>query len=287
MNKQVDPDLIEPEVEKQILEKLRLIEQEHDVQILFAVESGSRAWGFPSPDSDYDARFVYARSVDWYLSIDPGRDVIELPIEGDLDINGWDIQKALGLLLKPNPVLLEWLSSPVRYHWNEKVCDQLISLSKGIAHNRACLHHYIGVGEGSFARTIAGKDAVSIKKYFYVLRPAMALRWVRMHPDAIPPMNFQELMRGVDLPNDLTRLIGELLEKKRVTKEMGEAPRIKELDDFAITEFAQAKAVAPDAIKPDRQNKTAADELFRSIVKGDAGGSSVTQSDPQNSETVK
>ena len=77
MNKQVDPDLIEPEVEKQILEKLRLIEQEHDVQILFVVESGSRAWGFPSPDSDYDARFVYARSVDWYLSIDPGRDVIE------------------------------------------------------------------------------------------------------------------------------------------------------------------------------------------------------------------
>ena len=77
MNKQVDPDLIEPEVEKQILEKLRLIEQEHDVQILFVVESGSRAWGFPSPDSDYDARFVYARSVDSYLSIDPGRDVIE------------------------------------------------------------------------------------------------------------------------------------------------------------------------------------------------------------------
>ena len=133
MNKQVDPDLIGTRrSRKQILEKLRLIEQEHDVQILFAVESGSRAWGFPSPDSDYDARFVYARSVDWYLSIDPGRDVIELPIEGDLDINGWDIQKALGLLLKPNPVLLEWLSSPVRYHWNGKVCDQLISLSRAL-----------------------------------------------------------------------------------------------------------------------------------------------------------
>ena len=111
------------------------------MQILFAFESGSRAWGFPSPDSDYDARFVYARSLDWYLSIAPGRDVIELPIEGDLDINGWDIQKALGLLLKPNPVLLEWLSSPVRYHWNEKVRDQLISFSNVIAHNRTCLHH--------------------------------------------------------------------------------------------------------------------------------------------------
>ena len=157
------------------------------MQILFAFEPGSRAWGFPSPDSDYDARFVYASSLDWYLSIAPGRDVIELPIEGDLNINGWDIQKALGLLLKPDPISLKWLSSPVRYHRNEKVCDQLISLSRVIAHNRTCLHHYIGVGEGSVARTIAGKGAMSIKKYYHMLRPGMALRWVRMHQDAIAP----------------------------------------------------------------------------------------------------
>ena len=268
MNKLSNQDVIEPSVEKQIQDKLAMIEAHSNVRILFAVESGSRAWGFPSPDSDYDARFVYARSVDWYLSINPGRDVIELPIEGDLDINGWDIQKALGLLLKPNPVLLEWLSSPVRYRWNDGICNQLITLSKKIAHNRACLHHYIGIGEGSFARTIAGKEQVSIKKYFYVLRPAMALRWVRMHPDTIPPMNFQELMAGADLPADLTRLIDELLEKKRVTKEMGEAPRIKELDEFVLAEFAQAKTVAPDASKPDKQFEPDANALFRLIIKG-------------------
>jgi len=92
---------ISPEIESVIQSKLTALEAEHDVRVLFAIESGSRAWGFPSPDSDYDVRFVYAHQPDWYLSIEPGRDVIELPIEGDWDINGWDIRKALGLLIKP------------------------------------------------------------------------------------------------------------------------------------------------------------------------------------------
>ena len=82
---------------------LEAIEAEDNVRILFAIESGSRAWGFPSPDSDYDVRFVYARPLDWYLSLEPGRDVIERPINDDLDIGGWDLQKALKLMLKPNP----------------------------------------------------------------------------------------------------------------------------------------------------------------------------------------
>src|SRR4030095_590913 len=98
-----------------IRHKLADIERAEDVRILFAVESGSRAWGFPSPDSDYDVRFLYVHKADWYLSIDPRRDVIELPIEGEFDINGWDLRKALQLLIKSNPVLLEWLRSPVLY----------------------------------------------------------------------------------------------------------------------------------------------------------------------------
>jgi len=105
--------IIPPAARMRILADLGRIEREEGVRILFAVESGSRAWGFPSPDSDYDARFVYARPADWYLSLAPGRDVVELPIDGDYDTNGWDIRKALNLLLKPNPVLLEWLSSPI------------------------------------------------------------------------------------------------------------------------------------------------------------------------------
>ena len=97
--------MIESRICRRIVNRLEEIERSESVRILLAVESGSRAWGFPSPDSDYDVRFLYARPRDWYLSIDARRDVIECPIEDVLDINGWDIRKALHLLLKANPVL--------------------------------------------------------------------------------------------------------------------------------------------------------------------------------------
>lgn len=128
------------------------IEREEGVRLLFAVESGSRAWGFPSPDSDYDVRFVYARPLDWCLSLEPGRDVIEPPIEGDLDINGWDVRKALILLKKPNPVALEWLLSPIRYRWDEAVCGRLAAVAARTAPATACLHHDLRLGEGQRAR---------------------------------------------------------------------------------------------------------------------------------------
>src|SRR5262249_55967652 len=119
-------------MKERILAELEGMKQREGVRILFAIESGSRAWGFPSPDSDYDVRFVYAHPADWYLTIAPGRDVIELPMEDALDINGWDIRKTLGLLLKPNPVALEWLSSPIRYEWDAAVCQRLIDFSKKV-----------------------------------------------------------------------------------------------------------------------------------------------------------
>lgn len=123
---------IAPDKREAILDVLADIERSEDVRVLFAVESGSRAWGFPSPDSDYDARFVYVRPVDWYLSLEPGRDVIERPINDLLDVSGWDVKKALNLLLKPNAVMIEWLQSPIRYRWNDAACDQLMSLASKI-----------------------------------------------------------------------------------------------------------------------------------------------------------
>ena len=90
-----------------ILEKLDAIEAEHGVQILYACESGSRGWGIASQDSDYDVRFIYCHRRDWYLAVGEPRDVIELPINDVLDINGWDLRKALQLMRKSNPTLLE------------------------------------------------------------------------------------------------------------------------------------------------------------------------------------
>lgn len=252
---------------KTILTELHGIEATNDVRILFAIESGSRAWGFPSPDSDYDARFIYARPADWYLSLTPGRDVIELPIDGDLDINGWDIKKALGLLLKPNPVMLEWMSSPIRYIWNHDVCTKLRVFSEKVTHGPACLHHYLHLGERQWNVYVDGKARVNLKKYFYIVRPAMAVRWMRMHPDVIPPMNFQELLAGIDLNAELIGALEDLLHAKSKSKEIGEAPRIDIIDAFIAAEFDWARKAVKTISGPRTDLQEAADVLFREIVK--------------------
>lgn len=258
---------IDPAMQAVVLEKLEQLEVNNDIRILFAIESGSRAWGFPSPDSDYDARFVYARPVDWYLSIEPGRDVIELPIEGDLDINGWDIKKALGLLLKPNPVLLEWLSSPIRYRWNDSICDRLIAFSERVSHGPACTHHYLNLGERLFKENIAGRSEIKLKRYFYVLRPALALRWLRMHPQTVPPMNFQAMMAGSDLPANITAKLQVLLRAKAETKELGAASRIEVLDEFVSSEFDLARQRMIGLRAERNELRADADTIFRSIVR--------------------
>ena len=259
---------ISDDMRETILGRLRTLEAERNVRILFAVESGSRAWGFPSPDSDYDARFVYARPEDWYLSVSPGRDVIELPIEGGLDINGWDIKKALGLLLKPNPALLEWLSSPIRYRWDDEICARIGALSKNVAHGIPCIHHYLGLGESLWRRHIADKEPVNIKNYFYVVRPALALRWVRTRPDEMLPMNLQELLRGVDVSIDLTSALQELLVVKSRARELGEGPRIAVIDAFVSSEFALAHDAVRGLKTKRRDLRPDADALFRAIVRG-------------------
>lgn len=257
---------LSPAMRAEIIDALHAIEARESVRILFAIESGSRAWGFPSPDSDYDARFVYVRRPEWYLSIQKRRDVIELPIVGDLDINGWDIQKALGLLIKPNPVLLEWLSSPIRYTWNEAACEKLNIFAERVSHQEACTHHYSNLARNHWKQNIEGREAVKLKRYFYVLRPVMALRWLRLRAGARLPMNFQALMAGVDLPADIVVELESLLKRKAETKELGVAPRIALLDEFITQELDVVGRIA----KTDRTDALDiyddADQIFREIL---------------------
>ena len=253
-----------------INDRLETIVRDEAVRILFAIESGSRAWGFPSPDSDYDVRFVYVRPLDWYLSIREGRDVIELPIEGDLDINGWDLKKALQLLLKPNPVLLEWLRSPIVYRADPAAVGKLAALAERAAHLRPSTYHYLHLAESQYARMIEGRDAVSLKKYFYVVRPAMALRFMRLHPDLPVPMDLAALMEGADLPAAVSALIDELRARKAKTRELGKGPRIAEIDTFLQAEIADATDRLETLPKPDDSLLAEADALFRDLVTGDA-----------------
>lgn len=256
---------ISPEIRSDVLKELKSIEAEFDVTILFAVESGSRAWGFPSPDSDYDVRFVYAHKMDWYLSIYPGRDVIERPISDELDVSGWDIKKALGLMLKPNPVLYEWLSSPIRYIWREEECEKLITFSKKPAHSTACLYHYLNLGRRQLGLHLGREGKVKLKAYFYVLRPALAIRWMRLCPEEIPPMNVQALVKELDIAPSVLESISDLIVKKATLDETEYFQRVPALDQFIRQEFEWAKQAEKAKVKQDLT--TEADALFRDIVR--------------------
>ncbi len=250
-----------------IAQRLGEIAHDNDVRILFAVESGSRAWGFPSPDSDFDVRFVYAHRSDFYLSIDSRHDVIELPIEGDLDINGWDVKKALQLLIKPNPVILEWLRSPIVYAADAQAMVALAELGERTAHLRPSTHHYLHLAQSQFRRFIEGKDEVAIKKYFYSLRPALALMWLRTRPDDPVPMALPDLRAGLDLPTSVSAFLDELLERKAQTRELGNGPRIAQLDDLIATELNTTRDAVGELGAPPRQLTADANTLFRSLVK--------------------
>ena len=258
---------IDPEIEKIIQSKLAGIERDFRVRILFAIESGSRAWGFPSPDSDYDVRFVYAHETDWYLSLQPGRDVIELPLEGDWDINGWDIRKALNLLMKPNPVMLEWLSSPIRYRWSDEPCRQLIEFARRTTFGRACGHHYRNIARLQWQKHIGDRTDINYKKYFYALRPALVIHWIRTLPTVPPPMNLQALVTGLPLEESLIGEIDRLLALKSRAKETGTGRRIAAIDDYIQAQLDWDADTGKSGSSEDLL--TECEALFRAIVKGE------------------
>src|ERR1044072_5216772 len=181
-------------VRQEIERRLAAVEADNGVRLLMAIESGSRARGFPSPDSDFDVRFFSVRLRDWYFSLVPGRDVIEHKIVDEIDLNGWDIRKALGLLLKSNAVVSEWMLSPIRYRADDPFVAKLAALADDLLNPRAIAFHYARSGKQAAERWLDGEDDVPVKKYFYALRPALAIRAIRLIPGERPPMNLQALV---------------------------------------------------------------------------------------------
>lgn len=192
------------------------------VNVPLAIESGSRAWGFPSPDSDYDCRFLYVRSVTEYLSPWPSRDVIESPPDGILDVNGWDLRKALQLLVMGNAAVLEWLRSPITYRSDETFRRDMLELAERVSNRSLVGSHYLHVGRTQWKRFADDGGQVPLKKVFYALRPALALRWMREHPaSAVPPMQIQQLVDETGLPAAVAAEIGSFVALKATTREMG------------------------------------------------------------------
>lgn len=252
-------------MKKIIQDKLVEIEKIHNVKILFAVESGSRAWGFPSKDSDYDVRFVYIKRPEWYLSIDEKRDVIEVPINEVLDINGWDIRKALKLFRKSNPPLLEWLVSEIVYYENYGFKDELLKIKEQAFSPKASMHHYLSMAHRNFREYLRG-DQVKIKKYFYVLRPILACKWIEKY-NTNPPILFQDLIADLITDETLLEEINSLLSRKIAGEELDYEKRIDAINEFIEGEIDHLKAYLKD-FKSELQDPThLLDELYRKYLK--------------------
>lgn len=239
------PDLIPDAVRADVLERLRRIERDEGVKIFLACESGSRAWGFPSADSDFDVRFLYAHPLEWYLSVDVERrrDVIERPIDGALDLSGWDLRKALQLFRKSNPPLLEWLQSPIIYREDPAVTEPFRALIPTCYSPRAARYHYLHMAQGN-VRDYLGGEQVWTKKYFYALRPLLAIRWVDAGLGPVP-MEFDTLVDRLIDDEPLRREIDALLAAKRAGAELDRGPRIEAISAFIETELVRLERASP------------------------------------------
>lgn len=245
-----------------ILKTLREIEQKHDVKIICAVESGSRAWGFASPDSDYDVRYIYVRRPEDYVRVDAVRDTIEGPLDDVLDFSGWDLRKMLGLLKKTNPSLMEWAGSPSVY-LDSAVWQRIRREIPTYFSVRAELHHYLSSAHADW-QLISQTDTPRLKKYMYMLRALLCAQWLERF-GTMPPVRFGELAETM-LTDALRPVVDDLLERKKHADEKGIVPRIAVLDEMYLRESARLRDVAAQLRSPEDQGFQGLNSLLRELI---------------------
>jgi uncharacterized protein len=246
-----------------ILDKLTQLEQEHNIRILLACESGSRAWGFPSPDSDYDVRFIYAHPEDWYLGIHEKADVVELPVNEVLDINGWDLRKALRLAAKSNAVVFEWMQSPILYRHSEDFLSGFRELAPGCFSPIAAMHHYLSMAKKKYEECLADED-VKLKRYMYCLRAVLSGLWIA-HRKSIPPMELVPLLDEMPDAN-LRQKVMELVQLKATKEEGYRHSHEPLLEKFLSEGIAECESVA--ASLPSRKaDYDVIDAFFRNTLR--------------------
>ncbi len=263
------PSTITDEASTYISGRLTALAEAENVRILFAIESGSRAWGFPSADSDYDIRFIYIRPRADYLTVRQLRDVIETPIRDDallgvpFDLNGWDIRKALRLGLTSNPVLHEWSVSPIRYLGDDNVVEYIRAFITAVADRTLYRYHYDRLCRSAWTQMAETPDQAVVKRYCYALRPALTLRWLDGRSDGLPPMDAASLAEGLD---EETRLsLADLFAKKASGGEKDVIPRVPALDHLIDRQLA-VMPPRPKKTEPSAAAVEAADALFSYLL---------------------
>ncbi|HOY41039.1 MAG TPA: nucleotidyltransferase domain-containing protein [Chitinophagales bacterium] len=252
-------------MENKIKEQLKLIENEKGIKILLACETGSRAWGFPSPDSDYDVRIIYKHQLDWYLSLNEKKDTIEIMLEdGNLDITGWDIRKCLRLLWKSNGALLERIQSPIVYLEEDNISQLLYQYAAQCFSPIATIYHYLGLAKNSFADVEHAKE-VKLKKLFYALRATLSSKWI-IDKNSIPPIVFMTMVDELDFDDDLKIKIKELVALKALKNESYMHYEELKINDFIRNEVDQAEHKAK-GLSGMKNKNVDLDSLFLEIIK--------------------
>ena len=237
-----------------ILKRIKLIESEENARIVLAIESGSRAWGFHSPDSDYDVRFIYTRPPEWHYRLGKKSDVIERPIDDELDLSGWELSKALTLTLGSNAVIAEWLQSPIVYQADASAVAALTDFARTALDRKSVTWHYVHLAQRQLDRLTDKQGYVRIKRYFYVLRPVLALRWMRLADQAMPPMHMTALRDGAALSAEISDALDVLTEQKMAAKEKGTIERTPQhLQTLVDDELKLARAWLETAPKSDNK----------------------------------
>ncbi|WP_205195373.1 nucleotidyltransferase domain-containing protein [Chitinophaga sp. Cy-1792] len=244
----------------EIKKEIDQLESQYNIKILYAVESGSRAWGFASTNSDWDVRYIYIHPLEWYLKIDDKKDSQEKILDNDIDLAGWELRKALRLFRKSNPPMLEWLHSPIIYKETYTTAERLRELEKQFFNPKSCLHHYLHMAEGNYEQYLLGEQ-VRVKKYFYVLRPLLACDWIREH-NTMAPTEFRPLLDRYVTDSQVKETIETLLVRKMSGEELSTEPANPVLQQYLEEKLAFYKEFVKD-IAPQKPASTALlDKLF-------------------------
>lgn len=243
-----------------ILEKIKEVEETKGVEVLLAVESGSRAWGFASPDSDYDIRFIYRHEKDWYLSPWDKDETIEFMTEDDLDGSGWDLRKTFHLLLKSNAALLSWFYSPIVYKENTQFTELFRPLADACFSPIAVSYHYLSMSK-KYLETCR-TDEVKLKSYFYCLRTALTGKWI-IEKGTVPPVLFSDLLILTD--DETRRKIESLIALKATKGESYYHPNDWELFEFLEKMIAENEERSK-ALPGSKADKDKMEKVFREIL---------------------
>ncbi|PZE27275.1 nucleotidyltransferase domain-containing protein [Curtobacterium sp. MCBD17_028] len=256
------PSSLDSSVVAEIDARLARVETEHGVAVAWAIESGSRAWGFPSPDSDYDCRFLFVRPRHRYLALWPDRDVIETPLDAVFDVNGWDLAKTVRLLVRGNAVAIEWLRSPIVYRGDEGFRDRMLGFAGEVMQRGAIGRHYLHVArqQQTGSRTL--------KRFCYVLRCATTLRWLDDHPDGVlPPMDLPTLLDETTVSAEVRDASAALIAAKAVTRELGTGAPPTVLQRYVDEELERSASFDQlDAAADVADRRARAEAFFRAEV---------------------